>query len=60
MRKEELKRMAQVSLKMSTKIDVSKEEKQQIVDYINDKYPDFDLDIRDGKQPVYSFLIGVE
>ena len=40
--------------------DVSNEEKQQVVDYINDKYPDFDLDIRDGKQPVYSFLIGVE
>ena len=40
--------------------DVSSDEKQKVVDYINEKYPDFDLDIRDGKQPVYSFLIGVE
>ncbi|MCQ2087400.1 MAG: DAK2 domain-containing protein [Bacilli bacterium] len=40
--------------------DVTAEEKQQVVDYINEKYPDFDVDLRDGKQPVYSFLIGVE
>ena len=40
--------------------DVSAKEKEEVVDYINKKYPDFDLDIRDGKQPVYSFLIGVE
>ena len=40
--------------------DVSSEEKEKVVNYINEKYPDFDLDIRDGKQPVYSFLIGVE
>lgn len=40
--------------------DVTVEEKEQVISYINDKYPDFDLDIRDGKQPVYSFLIGVE
>lgn len=40
--------------------DVTAKEKDEVVKYINEKYPDFDLDIRDGKQPVYSFLIGVE
>ena len=40
--------------------DVSKEEKDEIRDYISSKYSDVDLDLRDGGQPVYSFLIGAE
>ena len=40
--------------------DVSEEEKNAVLKYIDEKYPDFDVDVRDGGQPVYSFLIGVE
>ena len=40
--------------------DVKEEEKNSLLNYINEKYPDFDVDVRDGEQPVYSFLIGVE
>ena len=40
--------------------DVSKEEKDEIREYISSKYSDVDLDLRDGGQPVYSFLIGAE
>lgn len=40
--------------------DVSVEEKKIFTDKIKEKYSDFDFDIRDGNQPVYSFLVGVE
>jgi len=40
--------------------DVTLEEKNSVLKYIEEKYPDFDVDVRDGGQPVYSFLIGVE
>lgn len=40
--------------------DVTEAEREKIETYINKKYPDFDLDIREGNQPVYSFLFGVE
>ena len=39
---------------------VSEEEVELVKDYIADKYGDLDLDLHIGKQPVYSFLIGVE
>ncbi len=40
--------------------DVTDEESDQIANEIADRYPDVDLDIRRGNQPVYSFLVGVE
>lgn len=40
--------------------DVSKEEADEIKDFVEEKYSDVDIDMRDGGQPVYSFLIGVE
>ena len=40
--------------------DVNEKEKTKLTSLICKKYPDVDLDIRDGNQPVYSFLIGVE
>jgi len=40
--------------------DVTKEEADEIKDFIEEKYSDVDIDMRDGGQPVYSFLIGVE
>ena len=40
--------------------DVSESELEEIKDYIEEKYSDLDLDVHMGKQPVYSFLVGVE
>ncbi|MBR0294661.1 MAG: DAK2 domain-containing protein [Bacilli bacterium] len=40
--------------------DISEEEVENIHSELEDKYPELDLDIRSGKQPVYSFLVGVE
>ena len=40
--------------------DVTDEEVENIQSELEDKYPELDLDIRSGKQPVYSFLVGVE
>lgn len=40
--------------------DVSRDEALIIKKFIEDNYSDLDIDVREGKQPVYSFLIGVE
>ena len=40
--------------------DVKPEEKEEVYNYVSEKYSDIDIDIRDGGQPVYSFLIGAE
>ena len=41
--------------------DVTEDEKQAFTDFISAKYgADIDIDIKDGGQPVYSFIIGVE
>ena len=40
--------------------DVENSVSEQLREKINELYPDFDLDMREGGQPVYSFLIGVE
>lgn len=39
--------------------DASEEECKQVADYISGHY-DVDVDVEDGGQPVYSFVIGVE
>ena len=39
---------------------VTQEEVEYIRSQFEDKYSDVDIDIRYGKQPVYSFIIGVE
>ena len=39
---------------------VTDEEVETIKDFISKEYGDLDLDLHIGKQPVYSFLIGVE
>ena len=36
------------------------EEMNKITEMIGEKFSDLDLDIRQGNQPVYSFLIGIE
>ena len=40
--------------------DVSREDLFPVKKEIEDLFPDLNIDIRDGKQPVYSFLVGVE
>lgn len=40
--------------------DVDEEQMNQVAEMIGEKFSDLDLDIRQGNQPVYSFLIGVE
>ena len=39
---------------------VSEDEQNAIAEYIGEKYSDIDVDMREGGQPVYSFLIGAE
>lgn len=41
--------------------DVQPGEKEKFVSYLQKKYgEDIDIDVKDGNQPVYSFIIGVE
>ena len=40
--------------------DVTKEEALNFKHQIEETYSDLDIDVRDGGQPIYSFLIGVE
>lgn len=40
--------------------DVKDAEAIEIKKAIEEKYPDMDIDLRSGKQPVYSYLVGVE
>ena len=40
--------------------DVNESEALVVKKTLEEKYPDLDLDVRAGGQPVYSFLIGVE
>ncbi len=43
-----------------TGADITKEESLAVKKFVETTYPDLDVDIREGKQPVYSFLLGVE
>ena len=40
--------------------DITESEKESVSEYFTINYPDIDIDVRDGNQPVYSFIIGVE
>ena len=40
--------------------DVKREELYDTKKLIEDKYPDLNIDIKDGQQSVYSFLISIE
>ncbi len=40
--------------------NVDKIETETLTELISNKYPDIDLDVKEGKQPVYSFIIAVE
>ena len=41
-------------------IDVTEEEKQEVVEYLNATYPDLEIGELDGKQDIYSFIISIE
>lgn len=40
--------------------DVSKEDAEELAAKIENEYEDVEIDLREGNQPVYSFIIGVE
>ena len=40
--------------------DVSRDDLFPVKKQIEELYPDLNIDIKEGKQPVYSFLVGVE
>jgi len=40
--------------------DVSDSEESQLSEVLFEKYPELEIDIKRGQQPVYSFLVGVE
>ena len=40
--------------------DATEEEINELTELISEKFSDVDLDVRQGDQPVYSFIIGVE
>ena len=41
-------------------LDVSEEEKQEVVSYLNETYPHMEIGDLDGKQDIYSFIISIE
>lgn len=40
--------------------DVTQSEVDELVEYIEERYPEIELEIYDGKQPVYSYIFSVE
>ena len=40
--------------------DVTSKEKEELENYIKEKYDSLDYEFKDGGQPVYSFIISVE
>ena len=40
--------------------DASEDECAELEEYISENYEDADVDVQNGGQPVYSFIIGVE
>ncbi|MGD6962894.1 DAK2 domain-containing protein [Fictibacillus phosphorivorans] len=40
--------------------DSSEEEAQELAEFIEEKYPDVEAEIHNGKQPIYSFILSVE
>jgi DAK2 domain fusion protein YloV len=40
--------------------DVSKEETDELVSFIEEKYEDLEIEVHNGKQPLYSYIISLE
>ncbi|MBD7964331.1 DAK2 domain-containing protein [Fictibacillus norfolkensis] len=40
--------------------DSSEEEAQELAEFIEEKFPDVEAEIHNGKQPIYSFILSVE
>ena len=43
-----------------TGIDALPNETEEIVAFINENYPDIEIDIVDGQQDVYSYILSLE
>lgn len=41
-------------------IDISEEQAQNLCDVLSDTYPDFDVDLQNGQQPVYYYILSIE
>jgi dihydroxyacetone kinase-like predicted kinase len=40
--------------------DVSEEDVQTLTDYVEEHYEDVEVEVHDGKQPLYSFIFSIE
>ena len=40
--------------------DITEDEAQSLVDALSEKYPDYDVDLKYGGQPIYYYIISVE
>ena len=40
--------------------DVTKEDAEEIAAYVEEQYPDCDVELQDGGQPLYYYIIAVE
>ena len=40
--------------------DIDEKLSKKVAELLTDRFPDLDIDIRHGNQPVYSFLVGIE
>ena len=40
--------------------EVSEEEAEALKEALEEKYPDFDIDVNQGGQPIYYYVISVE
>lgn len=40
--------------------DAAEEEVDSLISYIEDKYEDIEVELHDGKQPLYSFIFAIE
>lgn len=40
--------------------EVSKEDAEELASRLEDKYPDFDVEVNQGGQPIYYYIVSVE
>ena len=40
--------------------DITEEQASEVVDAIEEKFPDVDVELQEGSQPVYYYIVSVE
>ena len=40
--------------------DVSSEEAEKLEKQVNEKYPDLEIELYEGKQPIYAYIFAIE